>query len=252
MIHTNTIDEQVNHRSIRKFKDQILSKEELATLLTVAQHTPTSMFLQGFSILHITDEAKKKRIRELCNQEYVGANGDLFIFLADLHRNQQIRQQMGTDDGRVHTTDIFLQVLQDTVLAVQNMGNAAESMGLGYVPLGTVIDHPLEMIKTLDLPELTFPVIGMQVGRPDQDPQLKPRLPLEFTCFENEYPKDFKISDLKGYDEIVETYYDLRDTNRRVDSFTKQIAGKKLDNHQTDRDQIPEALHKQKLCLDWK
>lgn len=252
MIHTNTIDEQVNHRSIRKFKDQVLSQEELATLLTVAQHTPTSMFLQGFSILHITDEAKKKRIRELCNQEYVGANGDLFIFLADLHRNQQIRQQMGTDDGRVHTTDIFLQVLQDTVLAVQNMGNAAESMGLGYVPLGTVIDHPLEMIETLELPELTFPVIGMQIGQPDQDPQLKPRLPLEFTCFENEYPKDFKISKLKGYDEIVETYYDLRDTNRRIDSFTKQIAGKKLDNHQTDRDQIPEALHKQKLCLDWK
>ena len=175
----------------------------------------------------------------------------MFIFLADLHRNQQIRQQMGTDDGRVHTTDIFLQVLQDTVLAVQNMGNAAESMGLGYVPLGTVIDHPLEMIATLDLPELTFPVIGMQIGRPDQDPQLKPRLPLKFTCFENEYPKDFDISDLKGYDEIVETYYDLRDTNRRIDSFTKQISGKKLDNHKTDRDQIPKALHQQKLCLDW-
>ncbi|MFR6642402.1 MAG: hypothetical protein ACLUQN_02460 [Megasphaera sp.] len=32
---------------------------------------------------------------------------------------------------------------------------------------------------------------------------------------------------MKDYDAEMEEYYDLRDTNRRVDSFTKQIAGKK-------------------------
>lgn len=52
--------------------------------------------------------------------------------------------------------------------------------------------------------------------------------------------------------DIVTTYYDLRDSNRRIDSFTKQITGKKLDLHETDRDQLPEELHKQGLCLDWK
>lgn len=113
-------------------------------------------------------------------------------------------------------------------------------------------DHPLEMLKTLDLPKLTFPVLGMQVGVPDQEPQLKPRLPLEFTCFEGSYKKDFDVKDLKGYDDVVTTYYDLRDANRRIDSFTKQITSKKLDDHETDRDQLPEELHKQGLCLDWK
>ena len=92
----------------------------------------------------------------------------------------------------------------------------------------------------------------MQVGVPDQEPQLKPRLPLEFTCFEGSYKKDFDVKDLKGYDDVVTTYYDLRDANRRIDSFTKQITGKKLDDHETDRDQLPEELHKQGLCLDWK
>ncbi|WP_276804154.1 NADPH-dependent oxidoreductase [Lactobacillus hominis] len=252
MIHNSTIDSQTNHKSIRKFKDQVLTKEQLETLYTVFRHTPTSMFMQNATLLHITDEAKKKKIQKLCNQKYVGAQGDLFIFVVDLYRNYQIRKQLGKDDGRVHTTDIFFQAVEDTMLAVQNVANAVESMGLGYVDLGTVNDHPLEMLKTLDLPKLTFPILGLQVGVIDQSPQLKPRLPLKFTCFENEYNKDFDVNDLKDYDQVVTTYYDLRDSNRRIDSFTKQITGAKLDNHQTDRDQLPQELHQQELCLDWK
>lgn len=162
MIHNPTIDAQLNHRSIRKFKDITLNQEQLATLYTVFSRTATSMFMQNASLLHITDEAKKKKIQELCGQNYVGAEGDLFIFIVDLYRNQQIRTQLNKDDGRVHTTDIFFQAMEDTLLAFQNVANAVESMNLGYVPLGTINDHPLQMLETLDLPKLTFPVLGMQ------------------------------------------------------------------------------------------
>lgn len=62
MIHNSTIDSQTNHKSIRKFKDQVLTKEQLETLYTVFRHTPTSMFMQNATLLHITDEAKKKKI----------------------------------------------------------------------------------------------------------------------------------------------------------------------------------------------
>lgn len=252
MIHNATIDQQVNHRSIRKFKDQQLTEKQLTTLYTVFQHTATSLFMQNATLLHITNETKRAKIRELCGQKYVGAQGDLFIFVVDLYRNQQIRQQLGKDDGRLHTTDIFFQGLDDTLLAWQNVANAVESMGLGYVPLGTINDHPLAMLDVLDLPKLTFPALGMQVGVPDQNPQLKPRLPLEFTTFENEYPRDFAVDSLKDYDQVVTTYYDLRDTNKRIDSFTKQITGEKLNTKAIDRDELPELLHKQELCLDWK
>lgn len=252
MIHNATIDQQVNHRSIRKFKDQQLTEEQLTTLYTVFQHTATSLFMQNATLLHITDETKRAKIRELCGQKYVGAQGDLFIFVVDLYRNQQIRQQLGKNDGRLHTTDIFFQGLDDTLLAWQNVANAVESMGLGYVPLGTINDHPLAMLDVLDLPKLTFPALGMQVGVPDQEPQLKPRLPLEFTTFENDYPRDFAVDNLKDYDQVVTTYYDLRDTNKRIDSFTKQITGEKLNTKAIDRDELPELLHRQELCLDWK
>ena len=60
------------------------------------------------------------------------------------------------------------------------------------------------------------------------------------------------MADLKDYDQVVTTYYDLRDANRRIDSFTKQITGDKLNDKRIDRDELPELLHKQELCLDWK
>lgn len=53
MIHNSTIDHQLNHRSIRAFKPQALSKEQLTTLYEAARHTSSSMFMQQFSILHI-------------------------------------------------------------------------------------------------------------------------------------------------------------------------------------------------------
>lgn len=57
MIHNSTIDHQLNHRSIRAFKPQALSKEQLTTLYEAARHTSSSMFMQQFSILHITEKA---------------------------------------------------------------------------------------------------------------------------------------------------------------------------------------------------
>lgn len=249
MIHNPTIDTQLNHRSIRAFKDQKLSPEELETLEEVASHTSTSNFLQQFSILHITDEKTRAAIREISNQQYVGGNGDLFIFVVDLFRNQQIRHQAGKDDGRLHTTDLFNQAADDATLACQNMLVAAESMGLGGVILGSIKNDPAKLIEVLGLPKMTMPYLGLQVGRPDQDPQLKPRLPLTLVAFEDHYPKAFPLEDFADYDQKVTQYYDLRDANKRIDSFTNQINGDKINDRPTKRDQLLQVLHQQGLCL---
>ena len=179
-----------------------------------------------------------------------GANGDLFIFIADLYRNQQIRHQLGNDDGRLHTTDIFMQAAEDAILALQNALTAIESMGLGGVVLGSIKNDPEKLIQVLDLPKMTFPILGLQVGIPDQEPQLKPRLPLDQITFDNNYPRNFNISELKNYDQTVTTYYDLRDANKRIDSFTNQINGPKLNQHESSRDKLLQALHDQGLALN--
>ncbi|KRL93991.1 NADPH-dependent oxidoreductase [Limosilactobacillus equigenerosi] len=245
-----TIQTQLNHRSIRAFKDQALTPEQLNTLYDVARHTSTSMFLQQMTILHLTDPVKRAAVREIGGQPYIGANGDLLIFVADLHRNQLIRHRAGNDDGRLHTLDVFLQAYEDATLAVQNVLTATESMGLGGVILGSINDDPKALIKALNLPPMTFPVLGLQIGVPDQSPQLKPRLPKEWMAFENDYPTDLDWDVMASYDQVVNTYYDLRNANQRIDTFTDQINGAKIATQPLLRDEIIEVLHAQGLALD--
>lgn len=235
MLHNFTIDHQLSHRTIRKFKDQPLTEEQLTTLFEVARQTSSSEFLQQMTIIRVTDPQKRAAIRAVSTQPY---------------RNELIRHHQGNlDDRRIEKTEMFLQAYEDTVLAVQNVLNAAESMGLGGVILGSIQNEPAKIIKTLHLPKHTFPTLGLQLGVPDQKPQLKPRLPLDKIVFENEY-QDIDPTSLKDYDQIVNTYYDLRDANRRIDTFTDQVNGPKLNGTPQVRDQIAQVLHDQKLCLD--
>src|SRR5699024_6814579 len=113
--------------------------------MQTARQTATSSFLQQSSVIHVTDFDKRKTIRDICQQDYVGANGDLFIFIVDLYRNQQIRQQSGNDDGRVHNTDVFFQAYDDTILAIQNVANMAESLGLGTVFVGNIVNDSAKL-----------------------------------------------------------------------------------------------------------
>lgn len=219
-----TIHTIFNHRSIRKFKDEKLDEEMISKLVDAARHTSTSNFMQSYSVLSIHDEALKKEIAKVCQQNYVAESGHLFIMLADQHRNKQIAQENGQDTEVLHSMDRFLVAASDALLASQNMMIAAESMGLGGVFLGSILNEADQIIELLNLPELTFPILGIALGYPDQKPQIKPRLPQEFMHFQDSYPKYSNLNEkLADYDGIVHQYYDLRDANRRVDYFTKQI-----------------------------
>lgn len=62
-----TIQTQLNHRSIRAFKEQDLTKEEVELLVNVARHTATSKFMQAYSIISITDSTLKKLSEKFLN-----------------------------------------------------------------------------------------------------------------------------------------------------------------------------------------
>ena len=94
------------------------------------------------------------------------------------------------------------------------------------------------MIDILDLPELTFPILGVIFGYPDDDPELKPRMPLDLKVGENGYPHSEDIlADLAPYDEEMTHYYDTRQKNQRSDSYTKQII-RKVENPNEKRNEL--------------
>ena len=115
--------------------------------------------------------------------------------------------------------------LTDAVIAAQNVVIAAESLGMGTVYLGSILNDIRKVVKLLKLPKYVFPAVGLAVGWKDQEPDLKPRIPRNIIHMENEYRElENPLKELEEYDKIVNQYYDLRDINNRVDEFTKQIS----------------------------
>ncbi|MCD2256165.1 NADPH-dependent oxidoreductase [Agrilactobacillus fermenti] len=245
-----TIQRQLAHKTIRAFKPQPLDPTLVTQLVDVARHTASSQFLQAYSILSIVDPAKKAAIAKISGQPYVADNGHLFIFIVDQNRNRQIGHEKGQDKNLLGSTNKLLAGLADATLAVQNTVNAAESLGLGTVILGSILNDAQQMIDLLDLPTLTFPVLGLAIGYPDQTPQLKPRLPEKFIHFTDTYQlPDPLVPELADYDAQVHEYYDLRDTNRRVDTFTNQVK-RSLMNQSGKRSELLHILHQQGFLND--
>lgn len=90
---TETIKNQLNHKSIRKFKNKILTNDEINLLVDVARHTATSNFRQAYSIISITDQKIKDELAIIGNQPYIAMAPHLFVFVVDQRRNQQIAER---------------------------------------------------------------------------------------------------------------------------------------------------------------
>lgn len=222
-----TIKTQLGHRTIREFKDQNIPKEDLDQLFNVINMTASSNGMQNSSVIRITDQKIKDELAEIGLQEYMRRAPELIIFIVDLYRNYNIVKEMGEENDIIIGFDKFLQGFTDACLAAQNYVTAAESMGYGANYFGNIHNNTKKVIEILDLPKYTFPVVGVGIGIPNQDPQLKPRMPLDLKVFENGYKKfDSYLDAVKDYDKEMQTYYDLRDANRRVDAFSTQILKK--------------------------
>ncbi|GHU34947.1 NADPH-dependent oxidoreductase [Betaproteobacteria bacterium] len=224
-----TIKKQLSHRSIRLFSDNAVSEDVVNTLLEVANRTASSSGFQQFSIIRVTDAEIKRRISLICKQDYVNKLPEFFIFIADCYRNARIIKEQGCGDRSTYDMDRFFQAFTDACLAAQNVTTAIESLGLGAVYFGSILNDPQELINILALPEFTFPVLGVGFGHPAQDPQLKPRMDVSLKVFENQYKVfDSYLENIADYDKEMQTYYDLRDNGKHSDTFSQQIVKKFL------------------------
>ena len=245
----DTIALQLAHRTIRAYKEQPLTDAEVTTLMDVARHTATASYLQACTILHITDPQIREKITAASGQPYVGGTaGDLFIFLVDMYRNSRIRAEQGVSSEPLSSMNLFLAAAEDALLSAQNVVVAAESMGLGTVYLGSILADPRGVVEALQLPPLTFPILGMIVGHPDQEPGMKPRLPISVMSARNTYPRVESYTELLAdYDREVTEYYDLR-SGSRLESFT-HLVGTSIGVGGAHVSPILEVLHEQGLCL---
>jgi FMN reductase (NADPH) len=245
-----TIASQLNHRTIRAFSTEPVAAEVIEVLMEVVALAPTSSFYQQRTVIRVVDPTIRSAIHSASGQPYVGGErGELFIFVVDLYRNAQIRKEAGADLRIMESTPMFLQGVEDALIAAQNLVVAAESLGLGAVYLGSIGGDYQVVIDALKLPLRTFPLVGVLVGHPAQEPASKPRLPLSVTTAVDCYPELGDVHQaLADYDRVVTTYYDLRDTSKPVDTFTRQIETKP-GGGRAEQAPLRQVLDAQRLAL---
>lgn len=93
----------------------------------------------------------------------------------------------------------------DCGIAFGTMMNLAESLGYGIVPIGAIRNEPQKVIDLLKLPKYVYPILGMCIGVPDEEPGLKPRFNFTTVIHSEEY-REITGKELDDYDDVIKGY----------------------------------------------
>ncbi len=200
---TETIDVITSHACVREFEERDVSLEAIKAIVTAAQSAPTSSNLQSYSIIVIKDSAKRKELAKLCgNQEFISEAPVFLVFAPDLYRHQHVAHRSG-QTYHANSLEMFLVAVTDAALAMENALVAAESLGLGVVPVGGVRNEPEEVARLLELPEGVFALVGLAIGYPRENPEVKYRLKQEVVVHHERYSTTNLDLALDDYEEKI-------------------------------------------------
>ncbi|WP_257008125.1 nitroreductase family protein [Bacillus sp. FJAT-45350] len=106
------------------------------------------------------------------------------------------------------------------------MGNAiaaAESLGLGTVPIGGIRRNPHEVIELLNLPKYVIPISGLCVGYAADVPNQKPRFPMEAVYHQETYNHDLKDI-VNQYDETIKADSSERSNGSAAHTWSERVS----------------------------
>ena len=175
-METNSIiDIMLNRKSIRKYKPEVPSEEILETIVRSGQQAPFAY--QSCSLL-------------LCRQseKHPYKAPWMFTVCADSHKFEKIMAKRGWKMSMNDLTYLLL-ALQDAAYVAENMVIAADSLGLGSCYIGAAPFKADQIAAEYDLPQRVFPLVQLVIGYPAENPQPRPRFPLDYFLFEEKYPE---------------------------------------------------------------
>lgn len=213
------------HRSIRKFTDKVIDQATVEQLVDAGQAAATSSFIQACTVIQVSAGETRDAIAVCAgNQKYVSEAPVFLVFCADMKRHQ-LACDMHDAPMQAGFTEQFLTASLDCGLFAQNVTVAAESLGLGTVYIGGLRNQIAEVSRLLDLPELVYPVFGLCIGEPAQDPETKPRLPLSVVLKQDRYDDSTDTDAIAAYDAEVAEYYRTRTGGKKEMTWSGQISG---------------------------
>lgn len=141
-------------RSIRKYKPDPVPEEKLQKLYEALRLAPSGGNRQNYSFIFVMNAEKRKRIvTEAGHQGFLGEAPVLMVAVCDPGNEFNV------------------------AIAVDHMILSATNEGLGTCWVGWFEKEPVK--KILDIPDSKVPVILVPIGFPDENPDPRPRKPLE-------------------------------------------------------------------------
>lgn len=220
------IEQLKQHRSIRKYKPDPLTEQQLLAIVQSAQAASTSSNVQAYSVIAVSDPEKKRKLAGLAaNQAYIEECPVFLVWCADLNR-LHYAASLEKETRVPDSTEIFIIATVDTALAAQNAVIAVESLGLGIVYIGGIRDNPADVSRLLELPKYVYPVFGMCVGYPDQEPTSRPRLPVETVLHRDRYSADSFADGIERYNCELRQFALTRAGGKRDTTYSKEMANR--------------------------
>ena len=203
---TQTINQIYHHATVRNYKPDPLPLSLVELMVNAGQRGSTSSNLQTYSVVAVTDAAKRERLAELCgNQDHIRQAPVFLAWCADLSRLDRVCAERGYEQVTDYV-ESFLVAAMDATIAMQTATLAAESLGLGMCFIGAIRNDPAAVIELLELPRLVFPVSGMTLGWPAVELRQRPRLPLRAVLHWESYDLTGENEELAKYDRaMIET-----------------------------------------------
>ncbi|OGT00241.1 MAG: NADPH-dependent oxidoreductase [Gallionellales bacterium RIFCSPLOWO2_12_FULL_59_22] len=225
-----TLRTQHSHRSIRSYKADPVSDAMLDQIVAAAHRAPTSMNAQDISLIVVRDAEKRARIAELAGGQAWVAQAPVFIVIAiDYHKTDLGVRKAGQAQIIHESMEGFGVAAVDAGIALGTLITAAESLGLGIVPIGGIRRNPQDMIDLLGLPPLTFPLVGLCIGHIGDDMPLKPRLDIKTFRHDERYDASGYAAAIDAYDaEIMDYWQKIGNKNgiswsSNLGNFYKQV-----------------------------
>lgn len=176
--------EITNRRSIRKYKNTPIEKENIMTILEAARLAPSGSNTQPWRFLVVTDQEIKKKIVEIDhNQQWMLQAPVFIVCMADLSSRTGRKEKQPLSEN-ASSAELKL-VIRDTAIAVSHILLECEHLGLGSCWTGWYEQE--KMHQVLNVPKEFYISGVVTIGYADEIPQNRPRKAMEEIVRFNEW-----------------------------------------------------------------
>lgn len=199
-----------NRKSIRKFTDESIKKEDLEEIIEVARRAPSSVNGQQISLVYTTDKNIIEKIAHLSGGQAQIRDCSCFITLiGDYYRDKVYLESVGkelTDDiQRLREV-----VMVDAGIMALTINYVAMAKGYGCTIIGGVKENPEQIAELLNLPKNTIVALGITIGVPTKESlegTLKPRIKKEAFAMKDKYNKEVQVNAVKDYEKVLDKWF---------------------------------------------